>query len=111
MKDAIEKRLRTLGSPVKLSFPEEIREITALIVPSGTAFEPARKAEGLSDGYLPPGSYELYCAADVDISEAISVSDGRISYLFRRKELYQAGGVPLYWWGILVQGGVRDDGT
>lgn len=107
----IEKKLEALGSPVRIGFPDHDVEAHALIIPSGSTFEPARKTAGMADGYIPPGSYEYYGPTNVDITEARTVSDGRVSYLFRRKELFMVGGIPLYWWGILVQGGKRDDRT
>lgn len=109
--ESIGEKIRLLGQPVILKGAGGQMETRAIIDPVHSVSENARSVSPLADGYFPPGSYQYFGLPEVDLAEVHTVEAGGKTFFLRRKERYEASGVGLYWWALMIQGGNQDAGA
>lgn len=107
--NVIRSKIRMLGRNVTVCGQDGKIETRGIIAPVDSVSEAARTAVPLPDGYYPPGSYQYFGLPEVSLGDAETVMDGDDCYLIRRKELYQLGEEPLYWWALMIRGGVESE--
>lgn len=107
--NVIAGKIRMLGREVTVKGAEGDRTARAIIDPVASISEAARTAGALADGYYPPGSYQYFGLPEVDLTKAETVVDGEICYHIRRTELYRVGDERLYWWALMIRGGIGDE--
>ena len=104
-------KIAALGKTVVLRGSDGEQETKAIIDPVHSVSQAARSIQALPDGYFPPGSYQYFGLPEGDLSEKAMVVDGETVYFIRRKELYEAAGQKLYWWALMIRGGLEDAGA
>ena len=105
IREAIEGKIRCLGQEVVLKGPLEESVTRAIIDPVHSVSEAARSNVCLPDGYFPPGSYQYFGLPEMSLEGITTVAAGENRYLIRRKERYEAGGLGLYWWALMIRCG------
>lgn len=103
-RDMIKSKIRTLGQQVTL-YGREPLVTRAIIAPVNSVSKAARTTEEMADGFLMPGSYQMFAMPEVDLKDVEEVSDGTRNYLVRRRELFCCGDTAMYSWALLIRGG------
>ena len=109
-REMIRNKIKSFGQQVTLYGREPV-VTRAIISPVNSVSKAARTTEAAADGYLLPGSYQLFALPEENLEDVEEISDGKRRYLVRRRELFCCGDTAMYSWALLIRGGDGLAGT